>query len=176
MCAPSSRRSGATTTVGMVLINHGVFSFGDTARESYERMIELVTLAEEYLAESRRVGPARRSAPTTTARVVLARARATLRRDMSIVAGAPMIVTTTSTATHAGVPGPSRRAELASRGPMTPDHVIRTKRVPMIGRDVEAYAARLPRVLRPQRGRARAAAHDARPRAAGGARRRSSGC
>jgi NAD(P)-dependent dehydrogenase (short-subunit alcohol dehydrogenase family) len=32
-------------------------------------------------------------------------------------------------------------AEIATQGPATPDHVIRTKRVPMIGRDVEAYAA-----------------------------------
>ncbi len=37
-------------TIGMVLMNHGIFSFGATARESYERMIELVTQAEEYLA------------------------------------------------------------------------------------------------------------------------------
>src|SRR5438445_5311004 len=36
-------------TVGMVLLNHGVFSFGATARESYERMIDLVRRAEEYL-------------------------------------------------------------------------------------------------------------------------------
>ena len=31
-------------------------------------------------------------------------------------------------------------ADIATRGPATPDHVIRTKRVPMIGRDVEEYA------------------------------------
>ena len=36
-------------TVGMVLLNHGFFSFGETARESYERMIELVAKAEAYL-------------------------------------------------------------------------------------------------------------------------------
>src|SRR5216683_177190 len=36
-------------TVGMVLLNHGFFSVGDTARESYERMIELVRRAEDYL-------------------------------------------------------------------------------------------------------------------------------
>src|SRR5712691_8335946 len=36
-------------TVGMVLLNHGFFSFGATAREAYERMIELVGRAEAYL-------------------------------------------------------------------------------------------------------------------------------
>ena len=36
-------------TQGMVLMNHGLFSFGESARESYERMITLVTRAEDYL-------------------------------------------------------------------------------------------------------------------------------
>ena len=30
-------------------------------------------------------------------------------------------------------------AEIATRGPVTPDHVIRTKRIPMIGRDVKKF-------------------------------------
>ncbi len=34
---------------GMVLINHGLFSFGDTAKSSYENMIKLVNLAEKNL-------------------------------------------------------------------------------------------------------------------------------
>jgi rhamnose utilization protein RhaD (predicted bifunctional aldolase and dehydrogenase)/NAD(P)-dependent dehydrogenase (short-subunit alcohol dehydrogenase family) len=39
---------------GLVLIKHGVFSFGGTAREAYERMIAIVSLAEERLARGRR--------------------------------------------------------------------------------------------------------------------------
>ena len=34
---------------GMILINHGIFSFGETAKSSYERMINLVNIAENYL-------------------------------------------------------------------------------------------------------------------------------
>lgn len=34
---------------GMVLINHGLFSFGDTAKESYLRMIKIVNEAENFL-------------------------------------------------------------------------------------------------------------------------------
>ena len=30
-------------------------------------------------------------------------------------------------------------AEISGRGPVTPDHVIRTKRIPMVGRDMAAY-------------------------------------
>lgn len=36
---------------GLILLNHGIFSFGDTAKESYERMIDLVDHAEQYLRE-----------------------------------------------------------------------------------------------------------------------------
>jgi NAD(P)-dependent dehydrogenase (short-subunit alcohol dehydrogenase family) len=32
------------------------------------------------------------------------------------------------------------RPDLAQRGPLTPDHIIRTKRIPLLGRDVAAYA------------------------------------
>ena len=39
---------------GLVLLKHGVFSFGDTAHEAYERMIAIVTLAEERLARGRK--------------------------------------------------------------------------------------------------------------------------
>src|SRR6202795_3610939 len=38
---------------GLVLVKHGVFSFGDHAREAYERMIAIVSLAEERLARGR---------------------------------------------------------------------------------------------------------------------------
>ena len=35
---------------GMILLNHGVFTFGETAREAYDRMIALVSRAEAHLA------------------------------------------------------------------------------------------------------------------------------
>ncbi len=34
---------------GMILIKHGIFSFGDSALESYTRMIDLVETAEKYI-------------------------------------------------------------------------------------------------------------------------------
>lgn len=40
---------------GMVLLKHGLFSFGATAKQSYERMIELVRLAEQHLATGNRL-------------------------------------------------------------------------------------------------------------------------
>ena len=45
------RSPGSPTIKGMVLMSHGLFTFADDARESYERMIELVGRAEDYLRE-----------------------------------------------------------------------------------------------------------------------------
>jgi rhamnose utilization protein RhaD (predicted bifunctional aldolase and dehydrogenase)/NAD(P)-dependent dehydrogenase (short-subunit alcohol dehydrogenase family) len=39
---------------GLILVKHGIFSFGTEAREAYERMIALVTLAEQRLARNRK--------------------------------------------------------------------------------------------------------------------------
>jgi rhamnose utilization protein RhaD (predicted bifunctional aldolase and dehydrogenase)/NAD(P)-dependent dehydrogenase (short-subunit alcohol dehydrogenase family) len=39
---------------GLILEKHGIFTFGESARESYERMIALVTRAEEHIAKHRK--------------------------------------------------------------------------------------------------------------------------
>mgnify|MGYP002525550263 FL=1 len=37
---------------GMILLNHGVFTFNNGAKQSYEKMIELVSQAEDYLSDN----------------------------------------------------------------------------------------------------------------------------
>ena len=39
---------------GLILVKHGIFSFGSDAQQAYERMIALVTLAEARLAKNRK--------------------------------------------------------------------------------------------------------------------------
>jgi rhamnose utilization protein RhaD (predicted bifunctional aldolase and dehydrogenase)/NAD(P)-dependent dehydrogenase (short-subunit alcohol dehydrogenase family) len=39
---------------GLILVKHGIFSFGANARQSYERMIALVTSAETWLRKNRK--------------------------------------------------------------------------------------------------------------------------
>ena len=34
---------------GLILLNHGIFTFGSTAKESYERMIKNVNKADSFL-------------------------------------------------------------------------------------------------------------------------------
>ncbi len=133
-------RNLSADTVGIVLMNHGLFTFGDTAHEAYDRMIGLVTEAERYLAGSAASEEARGSvgAIPNVDRSDLAR----LRLEISKAAGKPFIA-------HRHIDEVSlafsRRDDLesiASRGPITPDHVIWTKTVPMFGRDIAGYADR----------------------------------
>jgi rhamnose utilization protein RhaD (predicted bifunctional aldolase and dehydrogenase)/NAD(P)-dependent dehydrogenase (short-subunit alcohol dehydrogenase family) len=135
LCAERFPAEAGPGTVGMVLLNHGIFSFGDTARESYERMIELVGRAEEML--ERRQAWALGPYPETAGEAdPLAIAR--LRYDISRAAGFPMVLVSHRDPRALAF---TRREDVSRivQGPATPDHVIRTKRLPLVGRDVEAY-------------------------------------
>jgi rhamnose utilization protein RhaD (predicted bifunctional aldolase and dehydrogenase)/NAD(P)-dependent dehydrogenase (short-subunit alcohol dehydrogenase family) len=152
-CAERFPAEATPRTVGMVLVGHGIFSFGATARESYERMIALVTRAEEYLARHGAwalPAPAARPDPGERREEI-----ARLRADVSRAAGFPLVAAVHDDARSLAF---ARRPDLATvsqQGPATPDHVIRTKRVPLVGRDVEAYAASYRRYFEEHAGRAR---------------------
>ncbi len=125
-------------TIGMVLMNHGIFSFGKSAQQSYERMIELVTLAEDYLV----AGQAWELVvePATGVQQSLRIEIAALRHEVSQVAEFPVILATDqSPRVMAFIQRPDLE-QIAQQGPATPDHIIRTKRVPQLGRDVASYA------------------------------------
>ena len=137
LCAEEFSKQAGKNTIGMVLMSHGIFSFGETARQSYERMIELVTRAEDYLA--RHKAWQLTAATEKPSPVPLRREMAELRRVLSATAGFPVVVAAHEDAASLAF---ARRADISAisqQGPATPDHVIRTKRVPMIKRDVKAY-------------------------------------
>jgi rhamnose utilization protein RhaD (predicted bifunctional aldolase and dehydrogenase)/NAD(P)-dependent dehydrogenase (short-subunit alcohol dehydrogenase family) len=130
-------RQATSRTIGMVLMKHGIFSFGESARESYERMIELVDRAERYLDRNRawHVVGSPAAAPCGARPDELA----TLRARVSRAAGFPLILRVRSTAQTLAFARHPELARVAQQGPATPDHVIRTKRLPLIGEDVDGY-------------------------------------
>ncbi len=132
-------RSATPRTVGVVLMKHGVFSFGNTARESYERMIELVRRAESHLAARAAwaVVPPSAPQPAEIDGVELAE----LRRRIAEAAGFPLVMRTCTTAQTLAFARHPEVARISQLGPATPDHVIRTKRLPLLGGDVAGYAA-----------------------------------
>jgi len=137
-CARAFGERRTERTVGMVLLNHGIFSFGDTARESYERMIELVSLAEAYLEKQNAWTIA---LPSSSPDPVEPLEQAQLRKRISESAGTAMILETCTNARTLGFARHPQAARMSQQGPATPDHVIRTKRVPLLGTDVAGYAA-----------------------------------
>ncbi len=122
---------------GLVLLKHGIFSMGATAEEAYVRMIDLVTLAEKRLArETRKIFPG-----------------ATLPKDIASAAEvAPILRGLLSQPAKAGGREAAQRfvfefrtgpdilayvggkeiARYSQQGPVTPDHAIRTKGVPLV--------------------------------------------
>ena len=125
--------------IGVVLMNHGLISFGGSAEESYARMIELVTLAEEHLAARKAwtvEWPRAGAAPGPSRAEIAA-----FRRDLSSAMGAPAILSTSRDDRSLGFASRKDLPVISQQGPATPDHVIRTKRVPMLGRDLKAYGA-----------------------------------
>lgn len=139
LCAKLVAEQMTDATIGLVLLHHGLVSFGQTARESYERMIELVTRAEEYLRLRGAV-----TEPDTGRQMPdesLGAELAELRFRVSAHAGFPVLLRRDSETVGRGFARNPDVATLSQSGPATPDHVIWTKRVPMLGRDVDAYAA-----------------------------------
>ncbi|MBI2881736.1 MAG: bifunctional aldolase/short-chain dehydrogenase [Candidatus Tectomicrobia bacterium] len=124
-------------TVGIVLMHHGVFSFGETAKESYERMIDLVERAERYLAERGAWGLPPPEDPPSGAR--LRADLAALRKEVSSAAGFPVILSLRGGSRGRAFARRQDAGEISQQGPATPDHILRTKRLPMLGRDVGAY-------------------------------------
>ncbi len=138
LCAERFPAASKPKTIGMILLHHGVFAFGATARESYERMIDLVTRAEDYLAKHNAWSislPALTPGP-----VPLRRELAGLRQAISRTAGFPLILVSHTDSRSLAFTRREDLAKLTQQGPATPDHSIRTKRLPMLGRDVAAYA------------------------------------
>jgi rhamnose utilization protein RhaD (predicted bifunctional aldolase and dehydrogenase)/NAD(P)-dependent dehydrogenase (short-subunit alcohol dehydrogenase family) len=124
-------------TTGMILLHHGVFTFGNSAYESYERMIHLVSRAEDYLAKR---NAWEISTPALTPGVVpLRRELAALRHEVSRIAGFPLILSAHTDSRSLAFTCREDLAKLTQQGPATPDHAIRTKRLPLLGRDVATY-------------------------------------
>jgi rhamnose utilization protein RhaD (predicted bifunctional aldolase and dehydrogenase) len=118
---------------GMVLMNHGIFTFADDARTAYETMIELVSLAEESLARHNAVTFA--TAVPQADWLTLAK----IRQQVSRVKGTPMVAQLDQRPEAVGFSNLPNVNAIATRGPITPDHVIRTKAIPVVvDRDPEA--------------------------------------
>lgn len=136
---------------GVVLLKHGMFSFGPSARESYERMIAFVSDAEALVeARSRkRVRRAPATAPCEYAEVAPV-LRGALSRAAQGRAPARWVLDRRQSPHIEALLAHDALGALAARGVATPDHVIRTKRTPLIlapARDASNWGEALEQAL-----------------------------
>ena len=123
-----------TPSDGLILGKHGIVTFGSSAREAYERMIEMVTLAEDFIARNGK-----------------AFAIAAMPREIAPVAAVAPLLRGACSLKDTAVEGAWQRLvldfrggdrilnscapllpRLAQAGVVTPDHTIRTKNWPLV--------------------------------------------
>jgi len=127
-----------TNCRGMVLMKHGLLAWGESARESYERTIELVTKAENYLAKK---GGKPLKVKTTTP---LSKANRRYLKVASILRGLLAVPTGNADWPHLrfilrplitkeiiNLVDSYKGTEIAMTPPLTTDHLIRTKAYPL---------------------------------------------
>jgi rhamnose utilization protein RhaD (predicted bifunctional aldolase and dehydrogenase)/NAD(P)-dependent dehydrogenase (short-subunit alcohol dehydrogenase family) len=117
---------------GMILLNHGVFSFHDNAKESYDQMIKIVSKAEDYLKKN--ASKILKGAKGTRDAQIIARSR----KKVSELWGSPVLAKTDNSASASAFSNLKDLKKIATKGPITPDHIIRTKQNPVVfGKDLE---------------------------------------
>jgi rhamnose utilization protein RhaD (predicted bifunctional aldolase and dehydrogenase)/NAD(P)-dependent dehydrogenase (short-subunit alcohol dehydrogenase family) len=119
---------------GLILSKHGIVTYGESAREAYERMIEMVSRAEEFVARRRK--PA--AAPTRRGSAEVAQIAPIVRGACSeqdkAIEGAWRRLVLEFRATDAVLDFVNAKdlARLSQAGVVTPDHTIRTKNWPLV--------------------------------------------
>jgi rhamnose utilization protein RhaD (predicted bifunctional aldolase and dehydrogenase)/NAD(P)-dependent dehydrogenase (short-subunit alcohol dehydrogenase family) len=121
---------------GLILDKHGIFTFGETAREAYERMIEMVTLVEARLQKNRKSVFAEAKLPPQVAPrsniAPILRGACTQRDAGGEGAHKRLILEFRVSDAIINYVNGKEVARYAAAGVLTPDHAIRTKSRPLI--------------------------------------------
>ncbi len=121
---------------GLILHKHGIFTFGTSAREAYERMIEMVSRAEARLRQSRKSVfvttqlPQHAAALATVAPIV--RGACSLEDAKQQGAWRRLVLEFRGGDAVRGFVDGAEVARYSQAGVVTPDHTIRTKNWPLV--------------------------------------------
>ena len=137
-------------TEGLILLKHGIFSYGATAREAYQRMIALVGLAEERAARAPRKSWTLGALPKDVARPAevapILRGLLARRTDPDDGVYGRFILDFRGGEKVRDFVAGAELGRCGVAGPVTPDHAIRTKPWPVIlpapeAGDLDRFAA-----------------------------------
>jgi rhamnose utilization protein RhaD (predicted bifunctional aldolase and dehydrogenase) len=121
---------------GLILVKHGIFSFGGDARQAYERMIELVTLAEQRLAKSRKPALSNAGLPARPAKIAdvapIVRGACSMPDSKADGAWKRFILDFRGSDVVMSFVNGAEVARYGQAGVVTPDHNIRIKNRPLV--------------------------------------------
>jgi rhamnose utilization protein RhaD (predicted bifunctional aldolase and dehydrogenase)/NAD(P)-dependent dehydrogenase (short-subunit alcohol dehydrogenase family) len=144
--------AAAPGAIGLVLHKHGIFTFGDMAREAYERMIEMVSLAEAALRRGRRAVFATAQLPQAVmplaAIAPIVRGACSLPDDKVEGAFRRLILDFRAGDAILNFVNGAEVTRYATAGVVTPDHTIRTKNWPLVVPAPEGKTADFARAAR----------------------------
>jgi rhamnose utilization protein RhaD (predicted bifunctional aldolase and dehydrogenase)/NAD(P)-dependent dehydrogenase (short-subunit alcohol dehydrogenase family) len=123
------------TAIGLILHKHGIFTFGDTAHEAYERMIEMVSLAEAYIARKRKAVFVTRQLPqhaTAVSEIAPVLRGACALPEKNEGAYRRFVVEFRATPEILRFVNGAELSRYSQQGVVTPDHTIRTKNWPLL--------------------------------------------
>jgi rhamnose utilization protein RhaD (predicted bifunctional aldolase and dehydrogenase)/NAD(P)-dependent dehydrogenase (short-subunit alcohol dehydrogenase family) len=118
---------------GLFLVNHGLFTFGDTAKESYDRHIEAVQQAEDFIAshDTKTLSPVATGTPASGDEILSAIAPC-LRGLYTEETGQSWVIHYREDPIARDFASSKECADWSQIGTATPDHVIRTKQKPLL--------------------------------------------
>ncbi len=120
---------------GLVLLQHGIFTVGDTAQQAYGRMIEFVTMAEERLTRQRK-SLAQAKLPANLASVPeiapILRGAVAIEKNANAGTAKRQLLDFRTNAQILNYVNGAELARYSQVGVVTPDHTIRTKNWPVI--------------------------------------------
>ena len=118
---------------GLFLVNHGLFTFGDTAKESYDRHIEAVQQAEDFIAshDTKTLSPVATGTPASGDEILSAIAPC-LRGFYTEETGQSWVIHYREDPIARDFASSKECADWSQIGTATPDHVIRTKQKPLL--------------------------------------------
>jgi rhamnose utilization protein RhaD (predicted bifunctional aldolase and dehydrogenase)/NAD(P)-dependent dehydrogenase (short-subunit alcohol dehydrogenase family) len=119
---------------GLILSKHGIVSWGESAREAYERMIEMVSRAEEFIARRRKAtaAPARRGSADVAQVAPIVRGACSEKDNTIEGAWRRLVLEFRATDAVLNFINAKDLARLSQAGVVTPDHTIRTKNWPLV--------------------------------------------
>ncbi len=119
---------------GIILLNHGIFTFDDDAKKSYDKMIDAVTLAENFLDKN---APLEIEKYSPRGMLDIDK----LQQIISSEKGYEVFVKVNQSPLALHYASTRNLKTFATRGVLTPEHIIRTKREPLILEDDNIQSA-----------------------------------